>query len=151
MADIQGVPQLRARLSAITPSQTMMQTLALAAVAEQKRAAPVATGNLRRSIGIGSVTATLAETIASAGYARYVEQGTGVYGYKRKPITPKRGKFLRFEVGGSRLTGKGKGSSVVFAKSVKGRKATPFMLPGAVRAVKALGADVIVKLWNSAA
>jgi hypothetical protein len=41
---------------------------------------------------------------------RWLEEGTGIYGPKGAPITPKRAKVLRFEVGGQ----------TVFARSVKG-------------------------------
>lgn len=45
-------------------------------------------------------------------YADYVLHGTGIYGPKKRPITPKKAKALVFKV-------KGK---TVFAKSVKGQK-----------------------------
>lgn len=42
--------------------------------------------------------------------------GTGIYGPRRRPIVPKRAKFLRFNVGGR----------VVFARSVRGMKKRNF-------------------------
>ena len=153
---VTGVPGLRARLEGIKPSAALMRNLALRAVAEQKILVPRKTGNLGRSIGIGSVTATSAETIAAAGYAAHVELGTGLYGPKRKEyyIVPKARKALRFAVGGNaRLSGSPrKGAPVIFAKRVKhpGTRAKPYMLPGAQRAVAAIR-DIIVSLWNGAA
>jgi hypothetical protein len=68
-------------------------------------------------------------------YGLYVHEGTGIYGPRRRPITPKNGKFLVFTtkktVSGlrSKKTGKVKfgGGKIVFAKSVKGMKPTPFL------------------------
>lgn len=148
---VRGLPQLRSRLEAIKPNAGMMRTLALSAIREQKIMSPVATGNLRRSIGIGSVTATVAETIATANYAEFVELGTHAH-----DIVPRKAKALRFAVGGNRrLSGTPKsGAPVIFAKRVHhpGTRKQPFMLPGARKALAGAGfADVIVGLWNKAA
>jgi hypothetical protein len=48
-------------------------------------------------------------------YARWVNDGTGIYGSGR-PITPKRARFLRFEWHGR----------IVFARSVRGQKGQKF-------------------------
>lgn len=147
---IKGIPQLRARLEAITPNPQLMRDLALHAVAEQKRLVPRKTGNLGRSIGIGRVTTTSAETIATADYAAFVEFGT-----KAHTIVPRRRKALRFAAGGSAtLSGRPRsGGQVVFAKRVRhpGTRAQPYMVPGAKRALEKLGVDSIIKLWNDAA
>lgn len=148
---IKGMAQLRARLEAIKPNSQLMRSLAVAAIAEQKRLVPRKTGNLGRSIHVGRVTATTAETVASAGYAAAVEFGT-----KPHPIVPRRKKALRFAPGGSgrRLSGAPRsGSGVVFAKRVKhpGTRAQPYMRPGAEKAIESFGAEAIVKRWNGAA
>ncbi len=86
-----------------------------------------ATGNL-----IGSMTTfvrregdhDVAIVGNTAKYAQYVHRGTGIYGPSRKPITPKKGKALRFEIGGV----------VLFRRSVKGMRSRPF-LRDAVREV----------------
>jgi hypothetical protein len=148
---IKGIPQLKARLEAIKPNPDLMRQLALTAVAEQKRLVPRRTGNLARSIGIGSVTSTVAETVATANYAAYVELGTRAH-----DIVPRTKKALRFAVGANAtLAGRPrKGASVVFAKRVNhpGTKPKPFMVPGAKRAVEEVGfREVIVHEWNSAA
>jgi hypothetical protein len=49
-------------------------------------------------------------------YAKWVNDGTGIYG-SGKPITPKRAKYLRFEIGGR----------VIYAKSVKGQKGQKYV------------------------
>ena len=55
------------------------------------------------------------------GYALWVEVGTGIYGKRKQPIKPKRGKFLVWR---DKKTGK-----LIFARQVKGRPATPFFRP----------------------
>lgn len=147
---IKGVPQLRARFEAIKPNPDLMRGLALSATREQKLLVPRKTGNLGRSIGIGRVTSTYAETRATASYAAFVELGT-----RPHTIVPRRAKALRFAVGGNAtLSGRPRsGSSVIFTKRVRhpGTRAQPFMVPGAKRAVEQLGAEPIVKAWNDAA
>lgn len=146
-----GLPQLRARLEAIRPNPQLMRTLALAAVAEQKRLVPRKTGNLGRSIHVGRVTATSAETVASASYAAAVELGT-----RPHVIVPRSRKALRFPAnkGSARLSGAPrKGGAVIFAKRVRhpGTRAQPYMVPGAQSAIESLGAETIVKRWDGAA
>lgn len=147
---IKGMPQLRARLAALKPNPQMMRDLALQAVAEQKRLVPRKTGNLGRSINVGRVTPKSAETIARAAYAAHVEFGTRAH-----TIVPRRAKALRFAPAGSgRLSGTPRsGGSVVFARRVRhpGTRPQPFMLPGAVAALRSLGIEAIVKRWNDAA
>lgn len=52
-------------------------------------------------------------------YAKYVEVGTGLYGPRKKKITPRTAQALKFTVGGK----------TVFAKSVKGQRPQPFLRP----------------------
>lgn len=148
---VKGIPQLRSRFEAIKPNPGMMRKLGLLAVAEQKKLAPRRTGNLARSIGLASVTATVAETVATANYAAFVELGT-----KPHTIVPKNAKALRFAVGGNAtLSGRPRtGGQVIFAKRVRhpGSKAKPFMVPGAKNAAEKVGfSDVVIKAWNDAA
>jgi hypothetical protein len=135
-----GLPELRARVDALDDLGPLMRDLALDAVGEQKRMAPVKTGNLRRSIRVGRITARSAETIAGANYAAHVEFGT-----KAHEIRPRNARALRWKVpGGYR-----------FATRVRhpGTRAQPFMIPGAERAIsRASGLrDRIVAAWNRAA
>jgi hypothetical protein len=51
--------------------------------------------------------------------ARLIHDGTGIYGSRGRPIRPTRAKRLRFKPKGS--------NRVVYAKSVKGMKANPFL------------------------
>lgn len=166
-AEIKGIPQLRARLDAIKPNINLMKKLALSAVREQKLLVPRKTSTLSRTIHIGAVTPTHAETIASANYAAYVEQGTGKFGPKRKKyeIKPREGRIgrhgrpaaLKFAAAGTtpRLSGTPrKGGRVKFARRVMhpGSRAQPFMVPGAKNAVAKSGLKtIIVTAWNKAA
>jgi hypothetical protein len=52
-------------------------------------------------------------------YARLVHDGTGLFGPKKRKITPKTKKALRFKPKGS--------ARVIFARSVKGMEANPFL------------------------
>lgn len=67
----------------------------------------------------------------------WIERGTGVYGPRRKPITPKRGKYLVFRIPKgaplASMSGDRKPGDLVFAKSVKGRPATHTMERAAKR------------------
>lgn len=139
MSSLKGAGALRNRLKAVEKAPAgLMRRLALSAVGQQKRLAPVRTGNLRRTIHIERVTRSSATTVASANYAAFVELGT-----KPHVIRPRRKKVLRFSAGGR----------VVFTKYVNhpGTKAQPFMLPGAQKALADVGVKEIIDAWNSAA
>lgn len=143
---LRGDDQLRARLRAIGEPKALLGQVALLGVAEAKRLVPVRTGNLRRTIRVGSVTAKRANVVAGGtarvGYAYYVEAGTGIYGPKGQPIKPKRARMLSWKTKSGR----------VFAKSVRGRKATPYLVPGVQAALQKAGLKgVIVDVWNRAA
>ena len=153
---LQGDEALRRRLAAIGDTKVLLGKVALLGVAEAKKLVPRATSNLGRTIRVGTVTDKSAQVVAggtsSVGYARYVEEGTGIHGPRKRRITPRRARMLSWVAGGSRLTGRGPGARRIFAKSVAGRKATPYLVPGVKRAVERAGVrDTIVKLWNDAA
>jgi hypothetical protein len=151
-AEIRGIPQLRARIEAITPNAGLLRKVALLAVREQKLLAPRKTGNLARTIHLGAVTPTRAETIASADYAAYVERGT-----RPHEIRPRNRKALRWAADGAsaRLSGTPRsGGRVRFAKRVMhpGTRAQPFMVPGAQKAVEGAGLKAaVVKAGDDAA
>lgn len=71
--------------------------------------------------------------------SRWLEQGTGIYGPRRTPIRPKRGKFLVFRVreAGSAplgsMSGQLRESGLIFAREVKGRPASWVMRDAARR------------------
>lgn len=85
----------------------------------------VDTGLLRTSIQVKLMDAVGKPKVrigTNRRYARWVHDGTGVYGPRRMPIKPKRSKVLRFKaisVGG--------GSTTVYARSVKGMRKNEFL------------------------
>jgi hypothetical protein len=149
---IEGVPELKARIKAITPDERLMRRLAVAVTGEAKRLAPRRTSNLSRSIVVGHVGSDTAQVKATANYAAYVELGTRAH-----EIRPRNAKALRFAPGrGARLTGTPRrgAKNIIFAKKVRhpGTKAHPFMAPAIKAAARAAGfAAAIIKAWNEAA
>lgn len=100
---------------------------------EAKRLAPVDTGRLRSSI-VGEVRHRGGLVYGRVGtrvrYARYVHNGTGIYGPKHAWITPKKGKFLVFKPKGSVRRRNARGqfqSDKIFARRVRGVRPTPFL------------------------
>jgi hypothetical protein len=136
---IKGIRELQSRLDYLEDLGPVMRDLALTAVGEQKKLAPVRTGNLRRTIHVGHISPRSAETIASAIYAAHVEFGTQPH-----EIRPRNRKALRWKVqGGYR-----------FARRVNhpGTRAQPYMVPGAERAISAVGLkDQVIARWNAGA
>lgn len=86
-----------------------------------KRLVPVDHGVLRNSITTELIIrrGPVARIGTKTKYALHVHEGTGIYGPKKMPITPKRGKVLVFT---SRKT-----NQLVFARLVKGMKGTPYL------------------------
>jgi len=91
------------------------------------RFSPHITGHNRRSIkfevGPGKPVAKgklEGAVYSTSGYGGWLEVGTGIYGKRGVMITPKTAKMLVWE---------GKGGELIFAKAVRGRKATPYFKP----------------------
>lgn len=151
---ITGQRQLAARLTALSKApKDMLREVGLTAVADAKRIVPRQTGNLGRTIRIGSMTDTSVEVKAggqlNVGYAAAVE-----YGSRPHVIRPKRAKALAW--GGPRTLGgrlRSGGSPTHFAKVVNhpGTKPKPFLIPAFEFALRKLGISQIVERWNEAA
>jgi len=145
------------RMTAIGQTQPILRALQLSTVHEAQALAPRKTGFLQRNIVPGALTKDYAIVEARAPYSGFVEGGTGIYGPKHQKITPKHASVLAWRVGSVTLSGRSRVSGGrqlagwAFARSVRGRPATPFLRPGANNAVKKAGVDVIVNEWNSAA
>lgn len=80
------------------------------------------TGNTRRAIHGGADLSNKGAIIYLAHGSKvgwYMEEGTGIYGPKSRPIVPKNAKTLRFTFGGS----------TIFAKSTKGMPKQPIIDP----------------------
>jgi len=73
---------------------------------------PVDTGRARGSWFMSSYDIDKVTIKSSAKYMSFLDKGTGIYGPKRRQITPKKGKYLVFKYKGN----------TVFAQSVKGIK-----------------------------
>lgn len=150
---IQGGKELERRMKAIggTP-KVLLRDLGLSAVREAKILVPRRTGNLGRTIRIGSVTENHVEVIAggarNVGYAAAVE-----FGSRAHVIVPQRAKVLAW--GGERTLGGRlrKGSKAThFARRVQhpGTRAKPFLIPGMEKALRQIGLGPLVDLWNRA-
>lgn len=154
---VTGFPQLESRLRAIKPTVQMHRELALRVIALQKREAPVRTGNLRRSVRLGTISERVAQTVATANYAAHVEYGTAPH-----TIVPTTKKALRFARSGVATTLGGRptaaarrtGGAYAFARRVNhpGTRANPFMERGAEMAKRAgVIKDYVIRAWNRAA
>ncbi len=101
---------------AVKEFSTAVGKTALKVEGDAKRGAPVDTGFLRGSITTKGPNATFDNVEASVGtnlkYARNQEEGTGIYGPKKRMIVPIKGKWLAWQGGGNWH----------FAKQVRGVK-----------------------------
>lgn len=151
---LKGGKEMERRLAAIgrAPKELTRQ-VAIEGVAFAKILVPRQTGNLGRTIRIGSISETHAEIRAggalNVGYAAAVELGT-----RPHVIRPRRAKVLAW--GGARtLSGRLRAGSAPtnFAAKVNhpGTKAQPFLIPGMRKALEVVGLGSIVKAWNKAA
>jgi phage gpG-like protein len=151
VSEIKGSTELMRRFEAIKDQRMLLGQIAGLAKAEASKLAPVKTGNLRRSIRIGTVSDTSALIYAGAKYAPFVEFGTA----GGTIIRPVHRKVLAWG-GPRRLSGslRSGGKATNFAMRVRrgATKAKPFMVPGAKAALEKSGYIVnIIKAWNEAA
>ncbi len=132
--EIEGLSELKARLAASPKvmdqaSHQMLEMGTFIAEGEAKQQTPINDGVLRGSI-TSKVTKEGNEMVGIVGtnldYAPYQEYGTGIYGPKGVPITPKQSSVLRFKT---------RDGQIVFARSVAGTKPRKFMYHG-LQAVK---------------
>lgn len=146
-----GQDKLERRLNAIGEARPLLRTVQLKAVAEAKALVARKTGHTARTIVPGSTGPTFT-IVEAAGAARWLEFGT-----RPHVIRPRRARSLSWpaDAGGRRLSGRARTASGrrIFARKVNhpGTKAQPFLVPGAVAAIRSVGMDSIVKAWNEAA
>lgn len=151
---LSGGKQLQARLNALGQApQGMLRQVGIEAVAQAKIRVPRRTGNLGRTIRIGSISESHIEVRAggqlNVGYAAAVERGS-----RPHVILPKRRKVLAW--GGARtLAGNVRtgARATSFAAKVNhpGSKAQPYLIPGFQDALRIVGLDFLVDRWNKAA
>jgi hypothetical protein len=170
VSELIGYGALRRRFDAIKDNRHLMGQIAGKVVEEAALLAPVKTGNLRRSIRIGSVTDNSAEVVVGAAYGAHIEFGT-----KAHRIVPRNKKSLFFPSQRAVTERFGSGAQLKFRKSgsltsgsmrkfgnaafvhskwanIPARQARPFLVPGAQRAIAKLDlASTIIKPWNEAA
>ena len=111
------------------------------------------TGTTAASIQPRNITETSAQLLGSKVLV-YIDEGTGVEGPLHHRIAPKAAKVLAWKGGGSRLTGRGKGSSWHFAKSTKGMAPRPYIQRSVQEAGKAIDTElgaIVINTWNDAA
>ena len=147
---LQGQGDLIRRLNAAKGGRPLLRTIQLRAVAESKKRVARKTGHTARTIAPGSLTDRYT-IVTAAGAAAFLEFDT-----KPHTIRPKNRKALAWAASpsGRRLSGRARtGAKLRFAKVVRhpGTKKQPFLLPGAVAAVKSVGIESIVRAWNDAA
>ena len=158
MSNIEGMTALQKRFAAISDPKKQLGQIAILGVKEAKRLVPRKTGNLARTIRLGSVSETQATILAGGkdgvGYARHVEFGTKGGAI----IVPKRKKVLAWggdrRLSGNLRTGRNATGATNFAMRVTrgATKAKPYLVPGAKRAVEKAGlADAVIAAWNGAA
>jgi hypothetical protein len=149
-----GGPALERRMKALGKvPKLMLRDIGVAGVREAKLLVPRRTGNLGRTIRVGSLTDRYVEVTAgggkASGYAAAVEFGT-----KPHIIVPRTKKALAW--GGARTLG-GRlraGSKAEFVRRRvrhPGNRAKPYMRPGLQKALQIVGVADIVKAWNGAA
>ncbi len=150
---IQGGRQLEARLIALGRApDDMLREVGVRAVYEAKQFVHRRTGNLGRTIRLGSRSATHVEVRAGGvnqvGYAAAVE-----FGSRPHIIVPRNAKVLAW--GGNRTLGGRlrKGSQATnFARKVNhpGSKPQPYLIPGFEKALHFVGLDFLIDRWNRA-
>lgn len=150
---LEGGDALIRRLHAVGDGRQFLGRTGLLSVRYAKDLVHRRTGNLGRTIRLGTVTDDYAEVKAGGqnrvGYAAAEEMGR-----RAIVIVPRNARVLAW--GGKRtLSGRQSagGRPTHFAMRVQqpARKGHPFLRPGVLKAVRDKGADIIVELWNRAA
>jgi len=149
VSNIEGMTALQKRFAAITDTRKQLGQIAILGAKEAKRLVPRKTGNLGRTIRLGTVTATNA-TIMAGG-----KDGVGFGTKGGAIIVPKRKKVLAWggdrRLSGSLRTG-AKADHFAMRVTRGATQAKPYLVPGAKRAVEKAGlADAIITAWNGAA
>ncbi len=167
MAKVIGEVELQRRLHALqgTGERTIITKIVTQTVGYFRKNMPRKTG-LTAASTLPHVLSPTKATITGSPVAVWLDTGTGLYGPLHRKITPKAAQALRFYrgsfgSGGSlRLSGaprKGKagaGAQLVFARSVKGMHARPYINRSVQEASQKVGQEVgaaIVTAWNGAA
>jgi hypothetical protein len=117
------------RSLAVQASADDLRVRANRVVSRARQLVPVDRGQLRGSIAVEftqSSEGAVARIGSNLPYAIFVHEGTGVFGPRGTPITPKNGQYLVFKPRSPR-PGTTSKSGFVFARSVQGMKGTPYL------------------------
>ena len=150
MNGLEGGDKLIRRLKAIEHGRPVLREVQIRAVREAKLRVARKTGHTGRTIAPGDLTDSYT-IVRAAGAAVFLEHGT-----KPHVIRPRNRRMLSWTAGkrlsGRNRTGSGAGQRF-FARVVHhpGTKAQPFLLPGAVEALRQVGIAPIIRAWNDAA
>lgn len=162
MAGLDGYAPLQRRLQAIGDQRGKMGFVATVVVGELKRNIVHKTSGTSRTIHVARVTETSALIVGSS-VARWIDEGTGLYGPRHHRIVPKSKKALRWiggpagslTLGGRKRSGKaGAGAGPRFARSVRGMKPRPFVDKSLKSSEGLIGQQLSAKVitdWNKAA
>jgi len=162
VSGLEGYDALVARIDAVEGTKVrvaMVHRWQLRTTREAKILVPRKTGNLGRTIHPGEATEEGGSVIASAGYARYVEEGTRG-GQVIEPLPGRIGRNGRPAAlawgGPRRLSGSlaAGGSPTTFRRRVirGSTRAQPFLRPAAQIALEHENlADEYILAWNAAA
>ena len=150
---LKGERQLRARLTAIGQTDQLTRDISIGGVREAKLIVHRRTGNLGRTIRVGSPSRDRAE-IKAGGTSQVGYAGAEEMGARPHIIRPRKAKVLAW--GGARtLGGRSRSGSgpTRFARMVRhpGQKPHPYLRPGLLQSALNQGVEAIVRLWNGAA
>lgn len=148
-----GDKALSRRLQAVGKARPLLQEIQIRAVAEAKSRVARKTGFTARTIQPGA-TGDRFTIIQASGAAVFLEFGT-----RPHVIRPRNARVLAWpaNAAGRRLSGRARTGRAAgpmrFARKVNhpGTKAQPFLVPGAVAALRAVGINPVYKAWNDAA
>lgn len=143
-----GQKETQRRLAALENTKPLLRTVQLRAVKEAKARVHRATGHTARTIMPGDLTDSYT-IVQASGAAIFLEGGT-----RPHTIRPRNASVLSWTAG-KRLSGRSRtaGGRRFFAKVVHhpGTKPYPFLVPGAVAALKSVGIQPLIDEWNRAA
>lgn len=148
-SQIVGMDALLRRMKALGETKPVMRALQLSTVHEAQARVHRRTGLLQRRIVPGALTDDTAIIEARTPYAAAEELGR-----RAIVIVPKKGRVLAWG-GDRRLSGSLKAGAkpTHFAMKVHqpARKGHPYLIPGAIAALRKAGLGPIVDRWNHAA
>jgi hypothetical protein len=158
---IVGLSALNWRMAAVQQPKGLMKLAAEHVVGQLRRNIPRKSSGTSRTIHVAEVRETSALVVGNK-VALFLDMGTGLFGPKHQRITPSAAKALRWmggPAGSLRLSGRarkgkaGTGAHWIYARSIKGMKARPYISRSVQEAARKVGVELsaeIIKDWNGA-